>query len=119
MLQNGHLRLPPFHFDADPDPAFHSDADPDPALAFHFDTDPNADLDPASQMMQIHCGAGSETLLTGVRLKNTAFHKYLQILLKISEPGETRRLYGRWSWPLQQPEQQGGIHFTQIPPQSH
>ncbi len=25
------LRLPPFHFDADPDPAFHFDADPDPA----------------------------------------------------------------------------------------
>ncbi len=38
------LRLPPFHFDADPDPAFHFDADPD--LAFHFDAD--ADPDPAS-----------------------------------------------------------------------
>ncbi len=37
MLQNDPLRLPPFHFDADPDPAFHFDADPDPA--FHFDAD--------------------------------------------------------------------------------
>ncbi len=31
MLQNYHLRLLPFHFDADPDRAFHFDADPDPA----------------------------------------------------------------------------------------
>jgi hypothetical protein len=31
MLQNDHLKLPPFHFDADPDRAFHFDADPDPA----------------------------------------------------------------------------------------
>jgi hypothetical protein len=42
MLQNDPLRLPPFHFDADPDPAFHCDADRDPAC--HFDADP----DPAS-----------------------------------------------------------------------
>jgi hypothetical protein len=41
MLQNDPLRLPPFHFDADPDPAFHLDADPDPT--FHSD----ADQDPA------------------------------------------------------------------------
>jgi hypothetical protein len=34
MLQNDHLRLPPFHFDADPDPTFHSDADPDPDPTF-------------------------------------------------------------------------------------
>ena len=39
MLQNNPLRLPPFHFDADPDPSFHFDADP--ALAFHFDADPD------------------------------------------------------------------------------
>jgi hypothetical protein len=31
MLQNDSKRLPPFHFDADPDPAFHFDAVPDPA----------------------------------------------------------------------------------------
>ncbi len=44
MLQNYPLRLPPFPFDADPDPAFHfGGADPD--SAFHFDADP----DPASQ----------------------------------------------------------------------
>jgi hypothetical protein len=30
MLQNDPLRLPTFHFDADPDPAFPFDADPDP-----------------------------------------------------------------------------------------
>jgi hypothetical protein len=35
MLQNDPLRLPPFHFDADLDPAFTS-MDPDPAF-FHFD----------------------------------------------------------------------------------
>ncbi len=46
MLQNDPLRLPPFHFDADPDPAFHFDADPDPA--FHFDAEAGADPDPAS-----------------------------------------------------------------------
>jgi hypothetical protein len=41
MLQNDPLRLPPFHFDADPDPdpAFHFDTDPDPA--FHIDEDPD------------------------------------------------------------------------------
>jgi hypothetical protein len=39
MLQNDSLRLPPFHFDADPDPAFHFDADQDPTL-FHSDEDP-------------------------------------------------------------------------------
>jgi hypothetical protein len=32
MFQNDPLRLPPFHFDADPDPAFHFAADPDPQL---------------------------------------------------------------------------------------
>jgi len=42
-IQNDPLRLPPFHFDADPDPSFPFDPDPDPA--FHFDADP----DPASQ----------------------------------------------------------------------
>jgi hypothetical protein len=47
MLQNDPLRLPAFHFDADPDLAFHFDADPDPA--FHFDADP----DQVSQMMRI------------------------------------------------------------------
>jgi hypothetical protein len=35
MLQNDPQKLPPFHFDVDPDPAFHFDKDPDPA--FHFD----------------------------------------------------------------------------------
>jgi hypothetical protein len=40
MLQNDPLSLPPFHFDADPDPTFHSDADPDPAS--HKDA--NSDL---------------------------------------------------------------------------
>jgi hypothetical protein len=39
MFQNDPLKLPPFHFDADPDPAFHFDADPD--TAFHFDPDPD------------------------------------------------------------------------------
>jgi hypothetical protein len=47
MLKNDPLRLPPFHFDADPDPAFHCDADPYPA--FQFDADP--------------CGSGSATLI--------------------------------------------------------
>jgi hypothetical protein len=32
-------KLPPFHFDADPDLAFQFDAEPDPA--FHFDSDPD------------------------------------------------------------------------------
>jgi hypothetical protein len=43
LIQNDPLRLPPFHFDADSDPAFPFDADTDPA--FHYDADP----DPASQ----------------------------------------------------------------------
>ncbi len=53
MLKNDPLRLPPFHFNADPDPTFCFDADPDPA--FHFDADPDpasqndADPDPASE----------------------------------------------------------------------
>jgi hypothetical protein len=38
MLRNDPLRLPPFHFYADPDPAFHFDADLDPAYA---DADPD------------------------------------------------------------------------------
>ncbi len=39
MLQNDPLWLPPFYFNADPDPAFHFDADPDLYLdsAFHFE----------------------------------------------------------------------------------
>ncbi len=51
MLQNGPLRLPPCHFDADPDPepAFHFDADADPDPAVHFDAYPDADPDPTSQ----------------------------------------------------------------------
>ncbi len=40
MLQNDPLRLPPFHFDADPDPALHFDADPDPASHNVADPDP-------------------------------------------------------------------------------
>jgi hypothetical protein len=38
MRKNDHLRLPLFHFDADPDadsdPAFHFDADPEPNQLF-------------------------------------------------------------------------------------
>ncbi len=53
MLQNDPLRLPTFHFDADPDLAFHFDADPDPDPAFHFDADPDQvsqnDADPDPQ----------------------------------------------------------------------
>jgi hypothetical protein len=49
MLQNDPLRLPSFHFDADPDP--------DPAS--HFDEDP----DPTSQNYVDPCGSGSETLV--------------------------------------------------------
>jgi hypothetical protein len=56
LLQNGHLRLPPFHFHADPDPAYNFDADPDLAFQFDADLDPDpafphfdACLDPASQ----------------------------------------------------------------------
>jgi hypothetical protein len=41
MLQNDPVRLPPFHFDADPDPAFHFDADQDPASK--NDADPGPD----------------------------------------------------------------------------
>ncbi len=41
MIQNDHLRLPPFHFDADPDPAFHFDVDPNPDQAFNFDAGPD------------------------------------------------------------------------------
>jgi hypothetical protein len=46
-LQNDPHRLPPFHFDADPDPdpALHF-ADPNPDPAFHFDVDANPDLLP-------------------------------------------------------------------------
>jgi hypothetical protein len=32
MFPNDPLRLPPFHFDADPDPDFHIDADSDSVL---------------------------------------------------------------------------------------
>jgi hypothetical protein len=41
MIENYPLKVPPFHFDAEPDPAFHfdADADPIPDLAFHFDAD--------------------------------------------------------------------------------
>ncbi len=48
MLQNDPL-LPPFHSDADPDPAFHFKADPDPDPAFHLKAypDPDPALDPA------------------------------------------------------------------------
>ncbi len=42
IFPNNLLGLPPFHFDADPDPAFHFDANPYPA--FHFDVDPYPDL---------------------------------------------------------------------------
>jgi hypothetical protein len=45
MLQNGPLRLPPFHFDAD------ANADPDPA--FHFDADAEPDLPKGRGSMQI------------------------------------------------------------------
>jgi len=47
MLQNDPIRLPPFHFDADPDPAFHFNADPDPNSQNYVDP----------------CGHGSDTLL--------------------------------------------------------
>jgi hypothetical protein len=45
MLRNDPIRLPPFHFDANPDPAFHFEANPDPAFQFDGDRDP----DPAVQ----------------------------------------------------------------------
>ncbi len=60
MLQNDPLRLPPFHFDADPDPdlTFHFDADPNSDPGFHFNEDPDLtsknDVDPH--------GSGSVTL---------------------------------------------------------
>jgi hypothetical protein len=42
MPKNGPLRLPPFHFDKDPDPAFQSDADPHPPdPASQNDADPD------------------------------------------------------------------------------
>ncbi len=43
MLQNDPLRRPPFHFDADPDPAFYFDADPC-FPPFHFDADPDHEV---------------------------------------------------------------------------
>jgi hypothetical protein len=48
-LQNDPVRLPPFHFDADPDPAFHSNADPDPTFQFNVDPAP----DPTTHFFQI------------------------------------------------------------------
>ncbi len=56
MLKNDRLRLPPFHFNASPDPgpAFHFEADPDPA--FYFDN-PAIQNDPDPQ----HCLEGSLT----------------------------------------------------------
>jgi hypothetical protein len=39
MLQNGPLRLPSFHFDADPNSIFHFDTDPDPASKNDADPD--------------------------------------------------------------------------------
>ncbi len=46
MLQNDPLRPPPFHFDADLDPAFYFDADPDPDPypVFYFDVDSDPQL---------------------------------------------------------------------------
>jgi hypothetical protein len=60
MLQNDLLKLPLFHFDADPDTdsAFYFDADADPDPAFQFDAD--ADPDPASYKRS---GSGSVTLI--------------------------------------------------------
>ncbi len=40
MLQNDPLRLPPFHFAADPDPTCHSSADPDPSFQNDAELDP-------------------------------------------------------------------------------
>jgi hypothetical protein len=56
MLQNDPLRLPPFHFDPDPDPAFQFGADPDPTFRSDADPDPTfrSDADPDSKMMRIH-----------------------------------------------------------------
>jgi hypothetical protein len=60
MLQNYPLRLPPFHFDPDPDPVFHFDSYPDP------------EIQPSTLMrVQIHsskpklCGSGSVELVLG------------------------------------------------------
>jgi hypothetical protein len=52
LLQNDPLRLPPFHFDADPDPACHFDAD----------------LDPASQNDADPRGSGSAALVKTISL---------------------------------------------------
>ncbi len=52
ILQNDPLRLAPFHFAVDPDPAFHFGADADPDPAFYFNADP--DSDPASQNDVFH-----------------------------------------------------------------
>ncbi len=43
MLRKDPLRPPPFHFDADPDPAcyFYANPDLDPDPAFQFDADPD------------------------------------------------------------------------------
>jgi hypothetical protein len=77
MVQNHPLRLPPFQFIADPDPAFNFDTDPGPDPAFHCDADPY----PVSQNDVDPCGfrSGSATLiyvtpmkLTNVRGKTTA-----------------------------------------------
>jgi hypothetical protein len=59
------LRLPPFHFDPDSDPAFHFDPDPDPDLAVHLDPD----SDPASQNDADPCRYGSATLLISLLSK--------------------------------------------------
>ncbi len=72
-------RLPPYHFDADPDPAFHFDADPNPA--FHFNTDRDPDFhfdadsvpDPASQ----NSGARSATLVPNFKRLNPVLYKWL------------------------------------------
>ncbi len=64
MLQNDPLKLPPFHFDADSDPAYHFDADP----VFHFDADP----DPASHKW---CGTGSATLVNRLQKYIQTSHK--------------------------------------------
>jgi hypothetical protein len=56
MLQTDPLRLPSFHFDADPDPAFHFEVDPDPT--FQFSADPGPDQ--ASQNDADPCRTGFE-----------------------------------------------------------
>ncbi len=66
MIQNGPLRLPPFHFNADPDPAFHFDAGP--GSAFYFNADPDTasqnDADPQQWIL---------------RIRNTALQNFLKI----------------------------------------